>query len=235
MPNKIKWIFFDVGGVIVDDDYYLKKYYQYLFEKVKKCGIKITKKEFERVRKEIADEYYPSIAKGLLMRLLCDERICDEIRKEAEEKLKKEFDKLIKLNKNAKEILKILKKKGYKLGLIANQTKEMIGFLKKHTIWDLFSFKAISEILNLWKPDIRIFRFALKGGRCKPSEAITVGDRIDNDIIPAKKLGMKTIRVRKGSFAHSNQEPKNENGKADITISSIDQLLEAIGALSCKD
>ncbi len=124
MPNKIKWIFFDAGGAIVNDDYYLKKYYQYLFEKVKKCGIKITKRKFERVGKEIVDEYYPSIAKGLLMRLLRDERVCDEIRKEAEEKLKKEYDKLMKLNKNTKEILKTLKKKGYKLGLIANQTKK---------------------------------------------------------------------------------------------------------------
>ncbi len=111
----------------------------------------------------------------------------------------------------------------------------MIGFLKKHTIWDLFGFKGISEILNLWKPDVRIFRFALKKGKCKPSEAIMVGDRIDNDIIPAKKLGMKTIRARKGSFVHSNQEPKNESGKADITINSIDQLLKAIDILSRKN
>ena len=33
---------------------------------------------------------------------------------------------------------------------------------------------------------------------CRPENAVMVGDRLDNDIRPAKELGMKTIRIRKG-------------------------------------
>jgi len=33
---------------------------------------------------------------------------------------------------------------------------------------------------------------------CRPINAIMVGDRLDNDIIPAQHIGMTTILVRQG-------------------------------------
>ena len=33
-----------------------------------------------------------------------------------------------------------------------------------------------------------------------PEQACMIGDRIDNDIVPAKELGMKTIRVKQGFY-----------------------------------
>ena len=43
------------------------------------------------------------------------------------------------------------------------------------------------------KPDKRIFEIALNRANCEPAQSIMIGDRIDNDIVPAKKLGMRTI------------------------------------------
>lgn len=234
MSNKIRWIFFDVGGVIVNDDFYLRKYYRYLFEGMRREGIKITKKEFEAAHKKSIEEYQSSIARAILNKLVKNERIREEIRKETKKRLEKEYDKLMKLKRNIKRILKALREKEYKLGLIANYGKEMVDFFKRHNLWELFDFKGISEILGLRKPDLRIFKLALRE-RCKPKEAIMVGDRIDNDIIPAKKLGMKTIRIKKGSFEHCHQEPRNEIERADVTIESVNQLIEAIDTLTCKD
>lgn len=34
--------------------------------------------------------------------------------------------------------------------------------------------------------------------KCKPENAVMIGDRIDNDIVPAKQLGMKTIWIKQG-------------------------------------
>ena len=48
------------------------------------------------------------------------------------------------------------------------------------------------------KPDLRLFQIALDRANCKPEEAIMVGDRLDNDIVPANKIGMKTVRVNQG-------------------------------------
>ena len=46
-----------------------------------------------------------------------------------------------------------------------------------------------------------------------------IGDRLDNDILPAQSLGMKTVWVRQGLGAYGNPElgPKNP----DYTIRSI--------------
>lgn len=48
------------------------------------------------------------------------------------------------------------------------------------------------------KPDRRIFEIALERSGCKPENAVMIGDRIDNDIVPAKQLGMKTIWIKQG-------------------------------------
>lgn len=46
------------------------------------------------------------------------------------------------------------------------------------------------------KPDSRIFEIALERSNCEPANAIMIGDRIDNDIVPAKRMGMNTIWIK---------------------------------------
>lgn len=49
-----------------------------------------------------------------------------------------------------------------------------------------------------------------------------IGDRIDNDIYPAKKMGMKTIRILYGNARF--QEPSTKEYEADYTLESLSQL-----------
>jgi HAD superfamily hydrolase (TIGR01549 family) len=46
------------------------------------------------------------------------------------------------------------------------------------------------------KPYRRIFEIALNRANCIPEQSVMIGDRIDNDIIPAKAIGMKTIWIK---------------------------------------
>ena len=73
------------------------------------------------------------------------------------------------------------------------------------------------------KPNPAIFQLALECARCGPHEAVMVGDRIDNDIRPAKTLGWKTIRVLQG-FARA-QVPRNATEEPDYTVDSLDEVL----------
>ena len=53
-----------------------------------------------------------------------------------------------------------------------------------------------------------------------------IGDRPDNDIYPAKKLGLRTIRIRQGtSYA---QLPKSEEYEADATVRSLKEIWEIL-------
>lgn len=76
------------------------------------------------------------------------------------------------------------------------------------------------------KPDIRLFQKALEKADCKGENAMMVGDRVDNDVAPAKKLGMKTVCVKLG--IHKLNTPKNEFEVPDYTVDTIEELLNIL-------
>ena len=63
---------------------------------------------------------------------------------------------------------------------------------------------AASAELGIAKPDRLIFERAIELAGCQLQNAVMVGDRLDNDIIPAKALGLKTVWIRKGLARYQN-------------------------------
>ena len=57
------------------------------------------------------------------------------------------------------------------------------------------------EVRAVKAPDPEIFKLALERAGCALSEAVMIGDRLDNDIRPARLRGWKTIRVAQGFAA----------------------------------
>lgn len=78
------------------------------------------------------------------------------------------------------------------------------------------------------KPDLRIFEIALNRANCKSHEAVMVGDRLDNDIAPANKIGMKTVWVKQGFGAFPTVHSKEET--PTYTVNNLNELcaLESI-------
>ena len=68
----------------------------------------------------------------------------------------------------------------------------------------------------------RIFEIALKRADCKANQAIMIGDRIDNDIVPAKKLGMGTIWIKQGFGRYWNFT--NDEERADFEVNNLSEL-----------
>ena len=96
------------------------------------------------------------------------------------------------------ETLEALKERGYRLGIIANQA---MGTAQRLDTWGLlkyFDVVAASAELGVAKPDRLIFEKAFEMAGCQPHDSVMVGDRLDNDILPAKALGMRTVWLRKG-------------------------------------
>ena len=112
---------------------------------------------------------------------------------------------------------------------------------------------GISSEIELAKPSREFFEFLLQQAQCRPDEAIMVGDRIDNDIRPAKALGMRTIWVKwdhntkgyapTGSLAKlyldsqcrastSTRPPQTQQDQPDMTVESIQQIPKAVEKIS---
>ena len=114
----------------------------------------------------------------------------------------------------------------YKLGIIANQVE---GTQKRIDDWGIgkyFDVVVASAEAGVAKPDSAIFKIALEKAECKPENAVMIGDRLDNDIIPAKKLGMKTIWVRQAFAVY--QKVRNDEEQPDFTIDSIREITEIL-------
>ncbi len=194
-----RWIFFDVGSTLVDET---EAYDHRVREMI--TGTDIRFSIFNSKRIELAKQGFDGNSEAIKFFGLTKTpwHSEDEI----------PFD-------DSLETLKLLKSRGYNLGIIANQA---IGIEKRLEAWGLLKYLdvvASSAELGVAKPDKLIFEKAFELAGCGTENSVMVGDRLDNDIIPAKALGMKTVWIRKGLAVYQN----SELGK-DIADWVIDKL-----------
>lgn len=123
---------------------------------------------------------------------------------------------------DAEDVLRYLCSHGYKIGVIANQSPGTAERLERWGLLKYIDAVAASAELGVSKPDRAIFDKALEMAGCKAQEAVMIGDRLDNDIVPAKKLGMKTIWIRQGFAIYQN--PQNTEEQPDYIVDSLAEL-----------
>ena len=175
--DGVKWLFFDIGSTLVDET----KVYDDIFQKIAVAG----GVSVEEVKTR-AIGFYKQNKRGHreVIRLLgVDYPEWSPLYEE--------------LYPDTMECLRILKKK-YKLGIIANQIPGAEKRLEEMGIRRYFDVIVSSAEEGVAKPDPRIFNIALIRAGCTPKQAVLIGDRIDNDIVPAKQMGMKTVWIRQG-------------------------------------
>jgi FMN phosphatase YigB (HAD superfamily) len=117
----------------------------------------------------------------------------------------------------------------FHLGVLGQYRAELRDLLKAKNLLKFFSRADTQEEFSLTKPDPRYFEAVLRRAGAEPSISVMVGDRIDKDIIPAKMIGMKTVRVRTGM--HRNQEPRIPEEKPEATIDDLRDLPETVAAV----
>ena len=99
---------------------------------------------------------------------------------------------------DAEAVLRTLQTRGYRMGIIANQPTGSAQRLARFGLRDYFDVICASAEEGVDKPDPALFRRALTRAGCAPADAVMIGDRTDNDIAPAKSLGMQTVLIRQG-------------------------------------
>ena len=125
-----------------------------------------------------------------------------------------------------------LRQMGLKLGILSN-TFISAGSLDRHLaqlgILDFFPYRLYSYQFEFRKPDRRIFEAAVaKIG--EPAESILfVGDRIDKDICPALKAGMRA--VLKSAYTNAGKNVPRGVWKID-RIAELPELIEKVNATS---
>ena len=205
----MEWIFFDIGGTLADETKSLHRRADLTAKMQNKMGIHCTTEQIEEAMKKAAlmgRSYFQGAVDMLGLRGMVPYDAVGE-----------------KLYGDVKTVLETLYGK-YHLGIIANQPLGTEARLKHYGVRDYFSVILSSAEEGISKPAKELFLRAIERAGCAPHEAWMIGDRPDNDIKPAKALGMKTVRVRQG--LGGLMPVTSEEMRADHTVDSLSELLE---------
>jgi len=133
---------------------------------------------------------------------------------------------------DARPCLLALQAMGLKLAIAGNQPDRAAEILK--TIGIEVDLIATSTAWGVAKPSLAFFERVAEELRTAPAELAYVGDRVDNDVIPAARAGMLSILVRRGPWAWI-QAPKLSPVEAATTITTLAELPELLRPLVPKD
>ncbi len=226
----ISTIFFDVGDVLFDENAQHQWLFHQLLLTLRTHGKPVFWDDFNAKRKELAAlGPNPEAAIKATMAFYCansseTEVLWHEAREQYQLMRKpRPYGQLL---DGITPVLRDLKQ-DFKLGVLANQHPPVAQALIDYGIADLFEVIVISEIVHLYKPDPAIFHYAFDKAGIKPEDAIFVGDRADNDVGPAKAMGMKTVRFKRGlQYVYYN--PTDPAQTADATVESVSELAAAV-------
>lgn len=198
----IRWIFFDIGSTLVDET---EAYDHRARDMLANTDISFS--AFDKKRIELAKQGFDGNSEAIAYFGLT------KTPWHSEDELPFE---------TVRETLEALSKRGYCLGIIANQ---VMGTAQRLDAWGLlkyFDVIAPSAELGIAKPDRLLFEKALELAGCPPQNAVMVGDRLDNDIFPAKALGMRTVWIRQGLSVYQHMDLGKH--KADWIVDTLSDL-----------
>lgn len=135
---------------------------------------------------------------------------------------------------DVRPVLARLREDGFWLGLAGNQTVTAGKILRE---LDLpVDMVATSDDWGVSKPDPGFFH-RLAAEVPYPADAVLyVGDRLDNDIRPAAREGMRTALIRRGPWGIIQAQDLDADRVATMRLGSLDELparLSAFNAGAC--
>lgn len=136
----------------------------------------------------------------------------------------------ISLYEDAKFILNELSEKSLKLGVITDgyqvtQRNKLLSL----DIDSYFDAIIVTDELGreFWKPHARSYELIKEQLGVEFNEMIYIGDNVSKDFVTAKKLGMKTIHIKRDEGVYIDLK-YDEDYQADYEINSLEQLIDFV-------
>jgi 8-oxo-dGTP diphosphatase len=220
---QIKWIFFDVGGVLLIDSRTEALRVKYLLKVIKQWDEKVTLSQI----RDVIPKASGMIGKqndNILSLFIKNKKALHA----ASEQMKIFWKENVRYVENsnvdpeAKAVLRELSKT-YKLGILANQPLSAKEELEKAGLNKFFEHFSVSAEHGLEKPDPKFFKAIFKASGANPKESIMIDDNIERGLLPAKKFGMTTIWYKNKNRKNRKDIPKS---KIDHTVTSFHGLLK---------
>jgi len=110
---------------------------------------------------------------------------------------------------------------GYFVGIAGNQSTQLEEWARSQEL--PVDVVASSASWGVEKPSPEFFARVVEATGTAPHEVAYVGDRLDNDVLPALAAGLVAVQIRRGPWAYLQPEPD----AGALRICSLDELPEA--------
>jgi len=125
---------------------------------------------------------------------------------------------------DALDCLERMRSCGLAVGIAGKQNAALEEWARSEALpVDLVSGSAS---LGVRKPDLRFFSRLAALAHAEPAEVAYVGDRVDNDVLPALEAGLVAIHLRRGPWGRLQETPAG--------AIAIESLAEAPSRLGCE-
>jgi HAD superfamily hydrolase (TIGR01549 family) len=121
--------------------------------------------------------------------------------------------------------LAALRAAGFRVGVSGNQPEAAETSLAALGV--PADFIASSTSWGVEKPDPGFFAKVVEAAAVPPAAIAYVGDRLDNDVLPAKAAGMHSVFIRRGPWGVIHGASP-QAAEADLRVETLDGLAEAL-------
>lgn len=121
------------------------------------------------------------------------------------------------------DLIKDLKKEGFKLGIITDGLSEVQHRkVDSLNIRDFFDFVFVSGDFGYGKPNPKFFKYAIEKSNCKKKRSIMIGNNIHSDVFGSLSQGLNAIYFGKEPFNYKVNFAEN----ATVLRKKIKEVLE---------
>lgn len=133
---------------------------------------------------------------------------------------------------DALNTIRQLHHEGYLVGVAGNQPAEVTSHLAALEL--PLAINATSASWGVYKPDPQYFLHMADELEFQPDQVLHVGDRIDNDVIPAEQAGMHAAFLRRGpwGFLHAGWPEARDVRFRIANLSELAPILDTLNAES---
>ena len=134
---------------------------------------------------------------------------------------------------DALTVLRDLKTMGLRLALISNTGMTpgatFRDFMGTEGMLSYFDALTFSDEVKLSKPAKEIFLMTLSSMGATPAQAVHVGDHLVNDVVGAKRCGLKSVWI---TGFNDGEHPQGPDSEPDATVAGLGLVVPAIAELA---
>lgn len=131
------------------------------------------------------------------------------------------------------ETLRALKARGVYLAIVSNIDDDyLVPLVRKHRLDEVLDHWTSSEEARSCKPDVEIYRYALRKAGLGPAETLFVGDSLQHDIAGASACGLRSARIVEADVTTPLTSGLEITAHPNYEIQALSELIGIVESLN---